>query len=140
MFTPTAIITALETILPASRDFTYVASIHRYGQSPSMGRSKNARARSSISVHSRDTWLLLIPLIPVACRPRRPYGSRAKKPGTGDQIRRSSYTTSRDVSWRREPDTLLTLYLFCPMALQKMLVALNPLGANCFVEVKRLPE
>jgi hypothetical protein len=55
VFTATAIITATETILPASRTFTRVASIHRYGQSPSIGRPRNAWTRSSISVHSRDT-------------------------------------------------------------------------------------
>ena len=39
---------------------------HRYGQSPSIGRFKNAPTRSSISAHSRETWLLLIPLMPIA--------------------------------------------------------------------------
>jgi hypothetical protein len=66
VFTPTAIITATETIRPASRTFMYVASIHKYGQSPSIGRFRNALTRSSISAHRRDTWLLLIPLIPIA--------------------------------------------------------------------------
>src|SRR5204862_345546 len=51
---------------PGFPHFTYVASIHRYGQSPSIGRSRNARTRSSISVHSRETWLLLIPPMPIA--------------------------------------------------------------------------
>src|SRR2546427_8717933 len=37
VFTPTATITATLTMRPASRVFTYVASIHRYGQSPSNG-------------------------------------------------------------------------------------------------------
>jgi hypothetical protein len=32
VFTPTAIITAIETIRPDARTFTYAASIHRYGQ------------------------------------------------------------------------------------------------------------
>src|SRR5215204_4572333 len=55
VFTPTAIITATETIRPAWRDFRYVASIHRYGQAPSMGRERKAFTRSSISAHSRET-------------------------------------------------------------------------------------
>jgi SAM-dependent methyltransferase len=38
-----------------------VASIHRYGQLPSIGRSRKACTRSSMSAHSRDTWLLEIP-------------------------------------------------------------------------------
>ena len=66
MLTPTAIITATGTIRPASRTFTYVASIHRYGQSPSIGRSRNAVTFSSISAHRRETSLLEIPLIPIA--------------------------------------------------------------------------
>jgi len=40
---------------PAWRTFTYVASIHRYGQSPSSGRVRNAFTRSSIAAHNRDT-------------------------------------------------------------------------------------
>jgi hypothetical protein len=43
-----------------------VASIHRYGQSPSIGRSRNAFTRTSISSQSRDTWLFEMPLIPIA--------------------------------------------------------------------------
>jgi hypothetical protein len=66
VFTPTAIITATETIRPAWRDFRYVASIHRYGQAPSMGRVRKAFTRSSISSHSRLTWLLEMPVIPKA--------------------------------------------------------------------------
>ena len=45
VLTPTAIITATETIRPASRTFTYVASIHKDGQSPSIGRSRKACTR-----------------------------------------------------------------------------------------------
>ncbi len=64
--TPTAIITATETMRPACRTFTYVASIHRYGQSPSSGRLRNAPTRSSMSPHNRDTWLFEIPVMPIA--------------------------------------------------------------------------
>jgi hypothetical protein len=49
--------TAIDTIRPAARVFTSVASIHSYGQSPSIGRSRNAVTRSSISAQSRLTWL-----------------------------------------------------------------------------------
>jgi hypothetical protein len=67
VFTATAIITATETMRPAWRTFTYVASIHRYGQSPSSGpRLRKALTRSSISAHNRETWLFEIPLIPIA--------------------------------------------------------------------------
>lgn len=66
VFTATAIITATDTMRPASRTFRYVASIQRYGQSPSIGRLRKAFTRSSISVHSRETWLLLIPAMPIA--------------------------------------------------------------------------
>jgi hypothetical protein len=53
VFMATAIITATDTIRPASRTFRYVASIHKYGRSPSIGRLRKALTRSSISVHSR---------------------------------------------------------------------------------------
>src|SRR5215207_8688116 len=66
VFTPTAIITATETIRPAWRDFRYVASIHRYGQAPSMGRLRKAFTRSSISAHNRETWLFEMPDAPMA--------------------------------------------------------------------------
>jgi hypothetical protein len=66
VLTTTAIITAFAMIRPASLDFTYVASIHKYGQSPSIGRSRNALTRSSISAHCRLTWLLEIPVMPTA--------------------------------------------------------------------------
>ena len=36
-FTPTATVTATETMRPAWRTFRYVASTQTYGQSPSMG-------------------------------------------------------------------------------------------------------
>jgi len=49
VLTPTAIITAVETIRPAWRSFRYVASIQRYGHSPSIGRVRKAFTRSSIS-------------------------------------------------------------------------------------------
>jgi hypothetical protein len=41
--------------------------VHRYGQSPSTGRARNAFTLSSISPHSGLTWLLEMPLIPIAC-------------------------------------------------------------------------
>src|SRR3954463_13689799 len=50
VFTPTAIITATETMRPAWRDFRYVASIHRYGQAPSMGRARSAILSSVLVV------------------------------------------------------------------------------------------
>jgi len=40
---------------PACRTFTYVASIHRYGESPSSGRLRNTPTRSPMSPHNRDT-------------------------------------------------------------------------------------
>ncbi len=64
--TPTAIITATETMRPACRTFTYVASIHTYGKSPPSGRLRKASTRSSISLHRRDTWLFDMPAMPVA--------------------------------------------------------------------------
>ncbi len=66
LFTPTATITATETIRPSWRTFTEVASIQRYGHSPSIGRSRNAPTRSSISWQSRETWLLDTPVPPMA--------------------------------------------------------------------------
>jgi hypothetical protein len=54
VFMATAIITATDTIRPASRTFRYVAPV-----------ALEALTRSSISVHSRETWLLLIPLMPI---------------------------------------------------------------------------
>ena len=66
VLTATATITATLTMRPASRVFTYVASIHKYGQSPSMGRSRKALTRSSSSSHSRLISLLEKPLIPSA--------------------------------------------------------------------------
>lgn len=44
-----------------------MASIPRYGQSPSIGRPRSAFTLKSISPHSRFTWLLETPLIPIAC-------------------------------------------------------------------------
>ena len=76
MLTPTATITATLTMRPALRVLTYVASIHRYGQSPSIGRFRKAPTRPSNSPHSRLTWLLETPagrpdqLAPTALRPR----------------------------------------------------------------------
>jgi len=55
VLTATAIFTAFAATRTASRDFTQVASIHRYGQSPSIGRIRNALTRSSISPHNRLT-------------------------------------------------------------------------------------
>jgi hypothetical protein len=46
--------------------------IHRWGQSPSIGRPGEAFTFSSISAHSRLTWLLEIPLIPIALTSRNP--------------------------------------------------------------------
>jgi hypothetical protein len=40
-----------------ARTFTEVASIYRFGQSLSIGRSRKAFTRSSISSQSRETWL-----------------------------------------------------------------------------------
>jgi hypothetical protein len=51
---------------PFCLTFTYVASIHREGQSPSSGRARNAFTFSSISAHSRLTWLLEIRLVMMA--------------------------------------------------------------------------
>lgn len=48
VFAASAIIAATETVRRPSRCFRYVASSHRYGQSPTSGRSRNARTRSSI--------------------------------------------------------------------------------------------
>ena len=50
-----------------ARLLRYVASSHRYGHCPLSGRSRNLPTRWSMSWHSRDTWLLEIPLIPIAC-------------------------------------------------------------------------
>jgi hypothetical protein len=66
LLTPTATITAAETMRPLSRAFTEVASIHRYGQSPSIGRSRKAFTLPSISSHRRLTWLFDIPVPPIA--------------------------------------------------------------------------
>ena len=49
------IIVAVETMRPASRAFTQVASIHRYGHSPSIGRPRKAFSVSSISATRRLT-------------------------------------------------------------------------------------
>ncbi len=65
--TATAMVTATGTMRPASRIFTQVASSHRYGQSPSSGRSRKSRILPSISPHSRDTRLLEMPDMPIAC-------------------------------------------------------------------------
>ena len=66
VLTPTAMMTATDTMRPPRRTLRYVASIHRYGHSPSIGRSRKAFTLSSISSHSRDTWLLEMPLMPMA--------------------------------------------------------------------------
>src|SRR5262245_19089515 len=66
VLTAKAIITATDTILPDWRAFTYVASIHRYGHAPSIGRLRNALTRTSISAHSHDTWLFEMPVMPIA--------------------------------------------------------------------------
>ena len=49
---------------PASRVLTQVASIQRYGQSPSSVRLRNAPTCSSSSPHSRETRLLETPVMP----------------------------------------------------------------------------
>jgi len=56
VFTPTAIITATETIRPASRTFMYVASIHRYGQLPS-NRPVQERLDVFIDVGAQPRYL-----------------------------------------------------------------------------------
>ena len=43
-----------------------LASSQRKGRSPSRGRFRNACTRSSISAHSRETWLLEAPVSPMA--------------------------------------------------------------------------
>lgn len=63
--TPTAMM-AGDYSPSARRTFRQVASIHSYGQSPSISRSTKAFALSSISSHSREPWLLEMPLIPAA--------------------------------------------------------------------------
>ena len=67
VFAATAIIAATETILPPSRCLRELASSHRQGQSPTRGRSRKAPTRSSMSLHSLETVLLLIPASPMAC-------------------------------------------------------------------------
>ena len=54
-----------KTMVPGAK-VTEVASIHRYGQSPSIGRVRKACTLSSISSTRRLTWLLEIPLMPMA--------------------------------------------------------------------------
>ena len=44
----------------------HVSCVHKYGQSPSIGRARNAFTLSSISAHSRFTWLFEMPLLPIA--------------------------------------------------------------------------
>ena len=66
VLTPMASTTATETTRPCSRTLTSVASSQRYGQSPARGRFMNEVPRWSISSHSRETWLLETPLIPIA--------------------------------------------------------------------------
>src|SRR5579864_1339089 len=91
-------------------------SISRWATNCSMSRSRSASAPFSASSVSAIVLLVVIvgslaklkvsqpnltkshdDRLPRGLRPRRPYGYRLK-PETGDQIRRSSYTTSRDVS------------------------------------------
>ena len=44
-----------------------VASSQRYRHSPSIGRSRKALTRSSMSLHSLETWLFEMPARPIAC-------------------------------------------------------------------------
>ena len=53
---------AMLTVQAHTLDFLF----NSYVQSPSGGRLRNAPTRSSISAHKRDTWLLEIPLMPIA--------------------------------------------------------------------------
>src|SRR5258708_35973134 len=53
--TPTATITATETMRPSRRAFTWVASSQIYAHSPSRGRSRKAAILPSISPHNRLT-------------------------------------------------------------------------------------
>jgi hypothetical protein len=57
VFTAVAIITAVLTIQPCSRTWTWVASIHRYGHARSIGRAREAFTRSSISRQIREIAL-----------------------------------------------------------------------------------
>jgi len=52
---------------PAVPDLEVVASSHRYGHSPSSGRSRKAFTRSSMSLHSFETWLFEMLDRPIAC-------------------------------------------------------------------------
>jgi hypothetical protein len=62
-----ATMTATLTMRPASRVLTWVASIHWYGQSPSIWRFRKAPTRSSSSPHRRETWLLETLKLPCCC-------------------------------------------------------------------------
>jgi hypothetical protein len=84
-----AIIVATESNLPPWRTFTYVASIHRYGQPPSRGRSRNAFTRSSISSQSRDIWLFEMPVIPNART--RSSTERVEMPCTYVSVKRHQF-------------------------------------------------
>ncbi len=60
---------------PCWRTFTWVASIHKYGQSPSIGQAWKTFTLSSISRHSRLTWLLEMPVMPMHAPDGPPSGS-----------------------------------------------------------------
>ncbi len=64
VLTPTAIMAATETILPAGA--LQVGRIDSQIRPVPFDRSRNAWTRSSISVHRRETWLLLMPPMPIA--------------------------------------------------------------------------
>lgn len=59
LFTTTAMIAATDTARRAFHTLSDVASIHRHGQSPSIGPLRSACTRSPISVHHLDTCLLI---------------------------------------------------------------------------------
>jgi hypothetical protein len=60
--TPTAMITATDTMRPLWRTFSRSRRSTDRGQSPSSARLKKAFTFSSISSHSRLTWLLEMPV------------------------------------------------------------------------------
>ncbi len=67
--TPTPMMTALETIHPASRTFTQVASSQIYGESPSSGAGQEG-LDAIVDLTAAIPWLLEMPFIPLACNRR----------------------------------------------------------------------
>src|SRR5690606_2866079 len=65
--TPTATTSAMLSTRPPSRTLMYLASSHRYGYRPVSGRFRNSCTISSSSAHTRETSLLLMPVMPKAC-------------------------------------------------------------------------